>query len=175
MKIHSLRRALASLVMCCVLGLSAASMPTAHAADSAADTPFITLTFDRIGYEWWGRPYFIDDPNRKNCDADDSKRNLMMSIGVSVKNNGYYGMMPDTWHFVFTRNTGQPAAWCFYRIKGTNSEPNITIYPGETVSFAVQVFMEPSERIRSAYIIDKRNGRSNTINIARTLPIPELK
>ncbi len=163
--------AVAGTVLCVALSLSPA--PVARAADAVATTQ-ITFSFDRQGYEWWGKPYFIDDPNRKNCDGDDSKRNLMLSAGVTVTNHSNLAMTPDSWEFVFTRNTGQPAVWCFYRPKGQNSEPNITVWPGESVSIAVQVFMEPTERIRSAYVMDKRLGKSNTINILRTLPVPHF-
>lgn len=164
--------AVAGTVLCTVLSLS--PTPVAQAAEAAVTTQ-ITLSFDRLGYEWWGKPYFIEDPNRKNCDTDDSKRNLMLSVGVTVTNRSNLAMTPDSWEFVFARNTGQPAVWCFYRPKGQNSEPNITVWPGESVSIPIQVFMEPTERIRSVYVLDKRLGKSNTINISRTLPVPQFR
>lgn len=151
--------------------------PTQASAPQSANsqaTPRIQLSFDRVGYEWWGRPFFMDDTSRTDCYTNVGRRMMMLSVGVRIRNNSRVTMTPDSWNMVWTNNKGRRVSWCFVLdpeqpLAGDTAREILSIGPGETVAFAAQVFIEPNERVRSGYVVHKQLGRSNTAPVPASI------
>ena len=185
MNIAAIRRSVLCVVASAIIGLCATTPGYATTnivpkrAVAAQSAGSIQLTFDRIGYEWWGRPFFMDNSTRTDCYTNIGRRMLMLSVGVRIKNNTRVAMTPESWNIMFSNNKGRRASWCFVLdptqpLAGDTAAHILTVAPGATVAFAAQVFVEPNERVKNAYVIDMKLGRSNTVTIPAQAKTPDM-
>ena len=174
---HLSRRFILIAVAAIVFGVSAITTTPIQAAPPQ-QAARIQLSFDRIGYEWWGRPFFMEDASRTDCYTNVGRRMLMLSLGVRIRNNSQVAMTPNSWNMVFTNNKGRRASWCFVLdpsqpLAGDTAHAILPIAPGATVAFAAQVFIEPNERVKSGYVVDSQLGRSNTVTVPAATTTPQ--
>jgi|GEM_PF-6018360 len=173
------------IVIIIAIGVFGASVSTTAPVQAALDQTApdqqaarIQFSFDRIGYEWWGHPFFLDIPTRTDCITNDSRRMLMLSLGVRIHNTSRVAMTPDSWNIIFTNNKGRRVGWCFILDPkqpqaGNTAKAILPIPPGTTIAFAVRVFVDPGERVRNGYVLDRVLGRSNTVNVPVSTKTPQ--
>lgn len=140
-------------------------------APAQAEPP-IKVTFDRAGYDYWGRPQYMIDPVKGSCGmSDESHQVLRLEISLFITNNSpTQTMTVDTWKGQFYKTDGSEAATCHWLYADRKSRPEIQ--PGQTVAVTYMAFVELGERVGYGYITDKVLGQSNRIEVPANLPMP---
>jgi hypothetical protein len=174
-----------------------AALPTV-AGGSVAAPPVqsISVTVERMGYMWWGRPYFMYDPSQPCMSTDNSHSVLMLQTSVAITNySRTQTMQVGSWRMRFYRLNGEPAATCNYTARGRVTKEPLKndwdraaatraaedtlegrelfgIPPGGTARLVYAVFVESNDRVAYGEVTDAVLGTSNRIMVPLTLTVP---
>lgn len=138
---------------------------------SVVSEPSIKVTFDRAGYDYWGRPSYMLNPNGNCSDSDEKHRVLRLEIALVITNNSpTQTMSVDSWIGQFYKPDGSEAATCHWLYRDLKERP--TIPPGQSAPVTYMAFVELGERVAYGHIIDDVLGKSNKIEVPANLPLP---
>ncbi len=133
--------------------------------------PLIKVMFDRAGYDYWGRPSYMLNPNGSCGDSDDKHRVLRLEIALVITNKSPTQTMTEkSWIGQFYKPDGSEAATCHWLYRDLRERP--TIPPGQSAPVTYMAFVELGERVAYGYIIDNVLGKSNKIEVPANLPLP---
>jgi hypothetical protein len=136
---------------------------TSAAASSRQTTPKVTgkigIVIQSSGYENWGRPAGMDNPNAGCSSFDDSRPVRKFNASLGITNNTARPM--SNWYARVFKANGKEAYVCYYGYE--NGFP--TIAPGQTVNMTFAAFVEGGESVARLWIEDATAGRSSVLTI----------
>jgi len=141
------------------------------AAGASADTvPGFRVEIQKAGYEQWGRPEVMDNPNFQGwCRGDDRRPVLKLGISLGIYNTGRVPWPTGTRSMQFFKTDGTPAAWCWYDYMDDKAWPPTD--PGNAWIASYTVFVEKGERV--GYGIFKVQGVGEVrFDIPQNLQMP---
>ena len=131
----------------------------------------ITLVIQKIGYDNWGRPKSMDDPNATSCGPfDDSHRMLRLLISLAATNNTGQDWPEDAERIGFFKTDGSLAHWCYYDFLNGGKYP--VVHQGDTFQITFVAFVERNERVKSVVFLVEDIGYAEE-QIPADLPIPQ--
>lgn len=144
----------------------APAAPTATVKPPPAGTgKGITPIIEKVGYQRWGRPLVMTNPDEGNCNRnDDSHPMLNLQVSLAFVNNTGQTWTAQMRRIGFTKTDGEPAFWCYYGFVNWLDYPETK--PGETFQYTFNVYVEPTERVGSAVFLVEG------VDIVR-VPIPQ--
>jgi len=154
-----------------VLNTPAPAAPTATAKPPTAGTnKGIAPIIQKVGYQRWGRPLLMTNPNEGNCNNnDDSHPMLNMQVSLAFVNNTNQTWTAKMRYIGFAKTDGSPAFWCYYGFIGWYDYPETK--PGETFQYTFNVYVEPNVRVGQAIFFVEGVGQAR-VNIPQDLPMP---
>lgn len=142
----------------------------AAAAAPASATPGFRVEIQKVGYEQWGRPEVMDNPNFHGwCRGDDSRPVLKLGISLVIYNTSPTPWPTNTRNVKFYKTDGTPAAWCWYDYMDDKAYPPTTTGNAWVASYTV--FVEKSERVGYG-IFKVQNIGDVRFDIPQNLPMP---
>jgi hypothetical protein len=130
----------------------------------------VDLRFDRMGYDWWGRPAQMDNPEAQCGNLDDSRRTLRLEAAFQIVNKSRQPLAPGDYWVQFYKTDGKVALTCFWLYEGASGMP--TINAQQTANITFMAFVEPNERVAYAQLITKPFGRGPRVNVPKNLNVP---
>jgi hypothetical protein len=148
-----------------VAAATSTSQPT-----TSGINPGITPVIQKVGYERWGRPLYLDNPKETNCGrTDDSRPVLQLQVSLAFVNNTKQVWKTNTRSLQFFKTNGQVATWCYYDFQWGKDYPPTN--PGESYQYTYDVFVEVNERV--GYAIFSVEGVGWTrVDIPSNVPTP---
>lgn len=133
-------------------------------------TPGFRVEIPKVGYEQWGRPEVMDNPNFQGaCRGDNRRPVLKLGISLVIYNTGSAPWPTGSRSMDFFKTDGKPAAWCWYDYLDDKDYPPTTTGNAWIASYTV--FVEKSERV--GYGIFKVDNIGEVrIDIPQNLPMP---
>jgi hypothetical protein len=108
--------------------------------------PGFRVEIHKVGYEQWGRPEIMDNPNfRGLCRGDNKRPVLKLGISVVIHNTGSATWPTGARSMKFFKADGMPAIWCWYDYLDDKDYPPIA--PGNAWVLSYAVFVEKNERV----------------------------
>ncbi|MCX6017618.1 MAG: hypothetical protein NTZ50_03805 [Chloroflexi bacterium] len=146
------------------------STASGSAPAPANATPGFRVEIQKAGYEQWGRPEVMDNPNFHGwCRGDDSRPVLKLGISLAIYNTSPTPWPTNTRNVKFYKTDGTPAASCWYDYMDDKAYPPTTMGNAWIASYTV--FVEKSERV--GYGIFKVDGIGDVrFDIPQNLPMP---
>jgi hypothetical protein len=138
----------------------------------AMSEPLIKVTFDRAGYDYWGRPRYMIDKTATDCGREDEKHQVLrLEISLTITNNSpTQTMKADTWKGQFYKPDGSEAMTCHWGYSEKVGRPEIA--PGQSTPVTYMAFVEKGERVAYGFITDDVLGQSSKIEVPTNLPLP---
>lgn len=136
-----------------------APAPRPTATPRVTTTNAINVSLLNTGYEKWGRPVGMDNPQAGCSSFDDSRPVTKYNISLQVKNNSKQDM--TDWYAAVFKANGKEAFVCYYIQDG--GLPNVPAGGMVNVTFAA--FMEPGEKAVKLVVFDKNVGRTKDIKL----------
>lgn len=132
--------------------------------------PGIKIQVQKMGYENWGRPRFLDDPTPGDCGPFDNNRPLYkFGISLAIWNRTKAAWPTGTRSIQFFKSDGSEATWCFYDyLKGGDHPPTNV---GEAYQFTYDVYVEHNERV-SYFIFEVNDVGYARFDVPDNLPTP---
>jgi hypothetical protein len=142
------------------------SVPT----NPADKTPGFRVEIQKAGYEQWGRPEVMDNPNFSGrCRGDDRYPVLKLGISLAIYNTGTASWPTGTRSMNFYKTDGTPAAWCWYDYMNDKAWPPTTTGNAWVASY--NIYVERHERV--GYGVFKVDGIGEVrFDIPQNLPMP---
>lgn len=134
-----------------------AGLTSASIALAQSNAP-IQVTVQNSGYENWGRPVGMDNPQAGCNDFDNSRPVTKFNVSVQVKNNSQKDM--SSWGMSVIKNDGTEAYVCYYIQDGGFP----TVAPGKFANVTFSAFMERGQTATRIVVIDDVVGQSAPIN-----------
>ena len=132
--------------------------------------PGIVIKVQKMGYENWGRPKSMDDPNADFCGPfNDANPVLKLGISLAVINKTNQTWPTGTRSIHFFRPNGAEATWCYYNFVKGPQYPETK--PGEAYMLSYLVFVERNERV--GYLTFTVDGVGYArFDVPEDLPLP---
>jgi hypothetical protein len=150
--------------------IAAASPLATVTPKPSADDEGFRVEILKAGYENWGRPKAMDDPNLDNCDlTDDMRPMLKLGISLAIHNTGARPWPTGTRSIDFFKTDGSPAFSCYYDY--LKDQPFPETPPNGAYMMSYLIFVERNERVGSGVFKVKGIGEVR-FDIPQNLPLP---
>lgn len=126
------------------------------------------VEIQKAGYERWGRPEVMDNPQFSGtCTGDDKRPVLKLGISLAIHNTGRTDWPAGSQDIQFYKPDGTPAAWCWYDYMGVNMPTKA----GNAWVASYTVFVEQGERV--GYGVFRVRGVGDVrFEVPQNLPMP---
>lgn len=141
----------------------------APVATAAPANPF-QIRVQKLGYDRFGRPAGLDDPNAGCGPFNDSRAMLRLEVSLEVTNLTSAGVPNNEYWVRFFKTDGSEAFSCVWTYRQTRDIPDIQ--PNVPTNLTFMGFVELNERIGYIQFDTKNNGKSNRVDIAGDLAVP---
>ena len=130
----------------------------------------IVIEVQKMGYDNWGRPHFLDDPNSTSCGPyDDSRPMLRFLVSLAITNNTGQTWKVGTRLVKFFKADGVETPGCYYDYMQGANHPETK--PGEPYAFTYMAFLERNERI--GYVTFEVEGIGKArLDFPKNIPLP---
>lgn len=146
-----------------------AALVGASATKSSPNAGF-EVEIQKAGYERWGRPAAMDNPNHPNCQDEDNVRPILkLGISLAVKNTGTVTWPTGTRTMRFYTTGGREAFWCYYNF--IEDKPYPETAPGGAYIMSYLVFVERDERVGYGEFEVQDIGKFR-FDIPQNIPLP---